>query len=301
MLKKILYTLLSIIIILFLFTFYFVPNLFGLIPGGKDRIEKGINDISFDTTKSNNYNFTYFNEDYDTYLNKLNERYKLDTLVRNAKGDFEKVKLINSWVQKRWKHHPTNKPKKNDAIYILSEAEKGNRFTCTEYGIVAKACLYAVGIKSRTISLATKDVEVVKYGAGHVATEAYLNDIRKWMFLDPQWDVIVTRDSIPLNAVELQKAIYLKENFSLISSNDTLTKSFYSDWISPYLFYFSTTFNNATNIRFTMWDGILHNKKFLTLVPLGAKEFHIWQRSFRWTMSEYTNSTKGFYSPPKIQ
>ena len=70
-----------------------------------------------------------------------------------------------------------------------------------------------------------------KNGAGHVATEVFLNDLKKWVFIDVQFDAMPVLNDTPLNAVEFQKAI--TENFDQLeikTSSDT-PKSIYTNWI----------------------------------------------------------------------
>lgn len=55
--------------------------------------------------------------------------------------------------------------------------------------------------------LKIKEVETYAYGAGHVALEVYLNDLKKWIFIDSQWNIIPFLNHVPLNAVEFQQAI----------------------------------------------------------------------------------------------
>ncbi|MDR1054268.1 MAG: hypothetical protein LBL90_00170 [Prevotellaceae bacterium] len=84
-----------------------------------------------------------------------------------------------------------------------------------EYGIVTTACLNSIGIKSRIFALKTKDSEIRPYGAGHVLLEVFLNDLDKWIMVDPQWDIIVYIDGMTLNTVELQDAVTNRKDIKL--------------------------------------------------------------------------------------
>jgi len=227
------------------------------------------------------------------YLTKLRQTYKIDSIINGAINDEERVLNIIHWVHNQWEHNGNNIPKKYDAISILEEAQLGKKFRCAEYGIVASACLNSVGLKARTIGLKTKDVETRKSGAGHVATEVFLNDLQKWVFIDVQWDIIPYLNNIPLNAVELQKAI--SENFQDLEykSYSSVSKMNYSSWIYQYLFYFDTVFDNSGANR------KVDNKRRVMLVPIGAKE----PKQFQWwwmkiTSTLYTYSLLDFYQKP---
>lgn len=80
----------------------------------------------------------------------------------------------------------------------------------------------------------TKDIAEVKYGGGHVVNEVYLKDLGKWVFIDPQYDVITQYDGVPLNAVELQQCIANHQDFELINPNNIISKEDYAYWIGPY-------------------------------------------------------------------
>jgi len=124
------------------------------------------------------------------YLNLLRSKYFIDSLVIDTKTDTEKALKILHWVHNQWEHNGNNEPKKSDEISILEEVKDGKKFRCVEYGIVATASLNAMGLKSRTLRLKTKNVETTQYGAGHVLLEVYLNDIKKWALLDGQFDAM---------------------------------------------------------------------------------------------------------------
>jgi hypothetical protein len=125
--------------------------------------------LQFDTKiKDDELKFWYEQNNNNEYLNLLRSKYPIDSLIKNTKSDTEKALEILHWVHNQWQHDGSNESKKDDAISILEEAKEGKNFRCVEYGIVATACLNAVGFKARILSLMIKDVETTKYGAGHV-------------------------------------------------------------------------------------------------------------------------------------
>lgn len=52
----------------------------------------------------------------------------LDTLVKYAKTDTEKVFEIMNWVHHQWQHNGENQPKKNDALLNSEEAKMAKNF-----------------------------------------------------------------------------------------------------------------------------------------------------------------------------
>jgi len=253
--------------------------------------------LKFDTIQNSMKQKFVYEENIDNdYLIKLREKYPIDSLARQAKSDTEKVLKIINWVHNQWQHNGGNKPLKNDAISILNEAKEGKKFRCVEYGIVAVACLNSIGLKSRVLALKTKDVETRKYGAGHVLLEVYLNDLKKWVMVDGQWDAMPVLHNIPLNATELQKAISENYNELEIKSLSATSKRHYLDWIYPYLYYFDVSFDNREGTEIERINS--GDKPKLMLVPLGAKNPQIFQITKKIDNCLYTNSINDFYAAP---
>lgn len=292
MIKKILKIFLILLIGLILFCFWMSPRLGGLISFGKDNIDREIFQLQFDTVATQGISLLYKDDSRLDANIKLRSEYHLDSLVKDCKSDFEKVIKLQSWVQSRWKHEGNNVPEQNDALYILKEAEKGKKFRCVEYSIVARQCLASLGFKVRGLGLMTKDISDVKSGGGHAVNEVYLPDLSKWVFIDPQYDVMTSYQGIPLNAVELQNCIANNKNFELINPNKTISKQEYIKWIGPYLYYFTVTINGQD---IGMWDRIVGNKKQLTLYPIGAEKPKYFQKLIRMQTANYTHAIKEFY------
>ena len=262
---------------------------------GKESPDQVVERLSFTSTSNNAFELTYPDKSDRADLVTLRKTYQLDTLIQNCNSDFEKVKRVQSWVQSRWEHDGDNRPARSSALYILQEAEKGQRFRCVEYSLVANQCLSSLGFRVRNLGLMTKDVSNVRYGAGHSVNEVYIPDLKKWVLIDPQFDAMSMQNGIPLNAVELQNAIANDEDFTLINPNKTISKDDYQKWIGPYLYYFKISLNKGS---VGIWDRIIGNKKQLTLVPVGAENPKVFQRLFRITTSYFTHSTGDFYPTP---
>ncbi|BDD05587.1 transglutaminase-like domain-containing protein [Aureibacter tunicatorum] len=275
-----------------LFSFWLSPRLGGLISMGKDFPDQSIEQLHFTSASSDFHSLQYHDVSNRIDLITLRTKYSLDSLIENCPSDFEKVKKVQSWVQSRWMHDSHNMPKENSALYILEQAKKGEKFRCVEYSLVAKECLLALGFKIRSLGLMTKDISEVKSYGGHIANEIYLDDLEKWMFIDPQFDVITTKNGMPLNAVELQQCIAQNIPFEIINPNKTTTTEKYKQWIGPYLYYFYVSINGQ---QITIWDRIIGNKKQLTLLSTTADKPKYFQKIIRINNSYYTNSTEDFY------
>lgn len=253
--------------------------------------------LKFDNTVNAKLNFWYEQNSKNEYLNRLRAKYPIDSLIKDSKTDTDRAMKILNWVHNQWAHNGNNVPNKPDAISILEEVKEGKNFRCVEYGIVSTACLNAVGLKSRTLALKTKDVERRPSGAGHVLLEVFLNDLQKWVMLDGQWDVMPVLNGIPLNAVEFQRAITERYQQLEIRSLSNISKRRYCEWIYPYLYYFDVAFDNreTTSPKAALHDG----KRKLMLVPIGANNPTVFQVKGKITDCLYTNSYSDFYRPPQ--
>jgi hypothetical protein len=252
--------------------------------------------LTFDSVISPSVHLIYENNNQNPYLVQLRDKYRIDRLIKGADSDSERAMKIMHWIHGLWKHDGNNAAEKKDALYILEKAEKGANFRCVEFGIVTAACLNSIGLKARVLSLKVKDVETRLSGAGHVVAEVYLNDLKKWVVLDSQWDAMPLLHGIPLDAVEFQKAIADHYSQLEISSLSGVNKRMYTNWIYPYLYYFNCPLDNreGTNIEKLTIDG----KKALMLVPQKAKNPTVFQGKYKLDYCIYTHSLNDFYAPP---
>lgn len=260
-----------------------------------------LKEISYSQDAPNTlYEFYYSDTLENEYLSELKNNYSIELLVNGENNDIGKILNILEWTSKQWKHNGSNNPTKQDALTILKEAHEGKQFRCVEYGIVATATFNSIGIPARTLGLKTRDVEKVRQGAGHVVTEVYSKELDKWIFIDPQFNIMPTLNGIPLNGVEFQKEIYNKNaNLKLINKQGELSKldsKNYISWVGKYLFYFDVLFDQKTvnSSKFKTINGMTK----LTLVPVGCKEPHVSQRHSKINNSYYTNSLNDFYRKP---
>ncbi len=115
------------------------------------------------------------------------------------------AEMLLRWVTERWRHSGGSHDASNDANVVLDRVEQGERFACGEYTVVLTQALNAVQIPARPISLFRLDYYAGR-GTGHVVTEAWIDDLGKWVVLDGQ-NGAVWRDAagVPLGVLELQQ------------------------------------------------------------------------------------------------
>lgn len=239
----------------------------------------------------------YYQDPKNPYFDSLRRQYPLGEIIKKDRTDQEKVLSILNWTHHQWKHDGNNAPKGEDGISILNEAKAGGRFPCFAYSIVLRDQLIAYGYTARVLYIKTKDAETRKGSPGHVVTEVYLNDQKKWVFVDGQFNVMPTLKGKPLNGAQFQNALSNHYDDVVLASRDQISKRDYTDFVYDYLYYFDTALDNrpvAADKKFT-----LEGKRSLMLVPVGAPnltKISFWNSTVNYCL--YTNSLKDFYAQP---
>ncbi len=123
------------------------------------------------------------------------------------KNDFDDMKQSLVWVNAQWKHDGMNQPPVGfRAIEILKSVyQEKKQYRCVEYGVVLSEVLQSIGLMTRTVALRSPDVAYGGFGRGHVAMEVWSNDLKKWIFLDPQFGIYLTKKGkeLPLSYYEI--------------------------------------------------------------------------------------------------
>lgn len=235
-----------------------------------------------------------------TYIEELQNKYPVSEMIAGLGSDQEKVLAVLNWTNQQWEHDGNQSPKKNDAISILDEVKEGGRFPCFAYAIVLRDQLTALGFKARTIYLKTADAATSNRPPGHVATEVYLQDVGKWVFVDGQFNVMPTFQGKPLNAVEFQVAIsnhYDAFKLETFSQESPIPKRDYVNFVYDYLYYLDTTLDNRYDSKERF---MVEGKRSLMLVPKGAKaltRINFWDMEVDYCL--YTGSMQDFYAKPE--
>lgn len=225
--------------------------------------------LTWDNGPSKKQYHFFFDDPRDPYMVRLRKQFGIDAMTAKAKSDLERVRIVCDWVHYQWKHKGDAPPPKNDPIAILEEARQGAQFSCREYALVAAGCLNSLGIKTRIVELLPKNIEQRTLGSYHIVAEAYLNDRKKWVMLDPQWNTIPTLKNYPLNLVELQATLARgSEGLDFGGILDSMSIS-YREGLGQYLYFMRVSFNNrvqTTDLPHTLMgmDGLL-------LAPIGAE------------------------------
>jgi hypothetical protein len=115
------------------------------------------------------------------------------------------------WVTSRWKHANAHMAI-DDAVECLQRVDQGERFACVECSLVLTQALSALAIPARRVSLRQQNY-YAGVGRGHVVSEAWIDDLGRWVLLDGQNGMYWTGASGgPLGALELQQAFAARDH-----------------------------------------------------------------------------------------
>ena len=220
----------------------------------------------------------------ESHLQNFRETYKPEALIDKSKTDFQNVIQIQAWVEAHWEIIEANPG--------VKYSEKFQNFKCHKLSAVTCEYLKALGFTVRNLWLKCVDAEEKNGGKGHMLKEVYLHDLKKWFLIDPEFDIMITKDNQPLNAVELQQALLNEEELEILNTSEKISSEEYLEWIGSYLFCFTTSLNKGS---ISFWDRLIGRKKKLTLVPLGEETPGYLQRLRQARTNLITNSLADFY------
>jgi Transglutaminase-like superfamily len=142
-------------------------------------------------------------------LKELRARYRLDDVVKGAKGELELLSKLAAWASARWqKGHLREGYPAWDALKILESHRDGTPVGgfCQQYNLIFLQACESFGIPGRAVSIGPGD-----HGAGirggHEVVEVWSNDHCKWIYVDGNaaWYFINPDTRVPLSLRELRR------------------------------------------------------------------------------------------------
>jgi hypothetical protein len=227
------------------------------------------------------------------YLTSLREEFRLEELTVGLSSDLERLLSLLSWTNSRWLHDGVREPAASDAVSILREAATGKGFRCVEYAIVLAQALCSVGLVARKLNLMTRDVETRTAEAGHAVCEVYLESYGKWVFADPQADVVAFVDGIPLGTTELRDAILAGRTIRFRNHNEDSESPGYLQWIAGYLYFYAVEMDN------TVKDGD-RSLAAIRVGPPGSTEPRLFQGEDRLMAARFTTDESEIYAGARL-
>ncbi|MCU0849094.1 MAG: transglutaminase-like domain-containing protein [Spirochaetes bacterium] len=151
------------------------------------------------------FHHEYFN---NPHLASLRKEFDYDEYSKKGSSEFEKMMLLKNWVYSRLKYDEESKNQDiRNSIKILRMAKKKETFLCTNYAAVYMQCALSMGWTSRYVFLRKLT------GEQHAGNDIWSNQYRKWVYVDPTYNIHVEKSGMPLSLLELRKE-YIDNNGS---------------------------------------------------------------------------------------
>ena len=140
-----------------------------------------------------------------------------------------------AWVTALWRHTGTRHAEP-DAHVILDLVAGGERFACKEFTVLLTQSLNALGIPARRVGLFRPGYHA-GIGTGHEVTEAWIDDLGRWVLLDGQNGAIWRdEDGAPLGLLDLQARHRSGQRPAFTGSGPNFDKATAAEWFG----YFAT-------------------------------------------------------------
>lgn len=139
--------------------------------------------------------FPFFYQPWDNErLQRLRIEYRLDEVIRPGQDEFAQMVLLRDWLHQRWQYGDTEKVDFNfNALDVLQRARNGERFFCSEYGTTFVQAAASLGWTARYVGIKS-----------HVVAEIWSNQWKKWVMMDPSFNIHYELAGTPQNALELR-------------------------------------------------------------------------------------------------
>ena len=133
-------------------------------------------------------------------IQALLDEFDFDDYTLRGVSEFDQMLLLKDWVYRRIPYDLNYKDAELlDAAEILRRAQKGESFICTSMAVLFVECAVSLGWTARLVFLRKKS------GQEHAAADIWSNQYRKWIYIDPTWNIHLERYGVPLSVFEARK------------------------------------------------------------------------------------------------
>jgi hypothetical protein len=133
-------------------------------------------------------------------IESFTREFGFDEYVSAGTTEFEKMALLNEWVYGAVPYGLNYRDSElRDGVRILRRARNGQAFLCTNLSAVFIECAVSLGWTARNIYLRKPT------GEEHAGNDIWSNQYRKWVYIDPTWNMHIERRGIPLGIHEIRR------------------------------------------------------------------------------------------------
>ncbi len=122
----------------------------------------------------------------------------------------ERVRILATWIASAWEYRASVQaaqyaPWDMETILSWGKSKSGHCgrlpvVMCVHYGVAFVTACQAAGLQAR----AAVFTENINGGNGHFCAEVWMPEYGKWVFVDPNFDIMLFRDSVPLSIPEIR-------------------------------------------------------------------------------------------------
>jgi hypothetical protein len=143
----------------------------------------------------------FYHEDAEVpQLTLLQKEHDFALYVSAGKNEMEEMALLKNWVYGSIPYGLNyDDSELRDSLKILRRARKGDAFLCTTMATVYLQCAVSMGWTARIIFLKRPT------GEEHAGNDVWSNRFRKWVYIDPTWNIHLERRGVPLGIFEIRR------------------------------------------------------------------------------------------------
>jgi hypothetical protein len=153
------------------------------------------------------YRFTH--ESFNSQqLVKLRATADFIKYVSAGRTEYEKMLLLKDWVYSNLKYSfESPVPELLDSLEIMKLRDDGTTFLCVSYAALYLQCSLSLGWTARYIFLRSPS------NKQHAAVDVWSNQYKKWIYMDPTWNMSVEEKGVPMSILEIRQR-WLNKKFS---------------------------------------------------------------------------------------
>ncbi|WP_105617876.1 transglutaminase-like domain-containing protein [Vallitalea okinawensis] len=179
---------------------------------------------------------------YDGNLRTLIDEFNLLSVIAEG-NQWEQVKNMLKWVSDTfiWDGSTMDIPNRKNARTIAELGVK-NGTNCWLLSVMMAEFLLAIGFKARFVRCLPFNY---KDGDCHVVVHVYIDDLNKWVMVDPSFNgYVLNQNKIPMSLMEFRKAVMNDDliivNADLNENGAPLDHDEYKTYMAKNLFQFET-------------------------------------------------------------
>ena len=225
------------------------------------------------------------------HLQALRRKYRLDEVVRGAKGELDLMLRLAQWACNYWDwpNHIGEYYPPWDALEILKPYSDGKPTGgfCLQFNLVFLQACESFGFSGRMLSISQGRRQETCPGGGHEIVELWSNEYKKWVYVDGAlaWYIVDDKTGVPLSMLELrdrQLRILRKEAVEpvrVVAAERTRNKQFTWNGLGP-----TDPLNWYLELRMIPRSNFLQEKSPLPLNQ-GTEEWS-WTGHYVWSDAE---------------